>query len=124
MDTQIKPTPSIGMLGKCEVRDPVRPGDGWILALAGATGDHYGGSVLDAVTGCGGNPPPQADPAAVAGIRGHVIRESAASRGRSLPGRTVGRIGGYRSIREITLDGALVPCFFPRPKAGSYRLQG
>jgi len=57
-NTRIKPTPSIGMLGKGPLSRPVEPGDGWGLALLGETGPHFGGSVLDATTGCGGDAPP------------------------------------------------------------------
>lgn len=57
-DTRIKPTPSIGMLGKGPLFTPARPGEGWGLALLGEPGAHFGGSVLDAVTGCGGDAPP------------------------------------------------------------------
>ncbi len=75
MRTQIKPTPSIGMVGKCPVRLLPVPASGWGLALAGGTGDHFGGSVLDAVTGCGGHAPPAADPGLVARIR-TLVRNS------------------------------------------------
>ncbi|MCQ8893383.1 MAG: phosphoribosylformylglycinamidine synthase subunit PurL [Methanolinea sp.] len=57
-DTRILPTPSIGMLGKGPLLPRVQPGEGWRLALLGDTGAHFGGSVLDAVTGCGGEAPP------------------------------------------------------------------
>ncbi|MCG7854785.1 MAG: AIR synthase-related protein, partial [Methanoregulaceae archaeon] len=39
------------------------------LALIGNAGNHFGGSVLDTLTGCGGSPPPGADPALVDRIR-------------------------------------------------------
>jgi len=57
-NTRIKPTPSLGMLGKGPLSPPARPGDGWGLALVGEPGPHFGGSVLDAITGCGGDAPP------------------------------------------------------------------
>ncbi|MDN7024953.1 phosphoribosylformylglycinamidine synthase subunit PurL [Methanoculleus sp. FWC-SCC1] len=69
-NTQIKPTPSIGMAGKSdEVRrwKPAEEGD--LLMLIGATRPEFGGSVLDAVTGCGGMAPALADPAVVAVVR-------------------------------------------------------
>ncbi len=74
-ETQIKPTPSIGMAGKSdEVRrwTPVNEGD--LLALIGPTRPDFGGSVLDAVTGCGGMAPAGADPAVVAVVRDLVRR--------------------------------------------------
>jgi len=63
--TQIKPTPSIGIVGKGPAVPPPYPSDGDELALIGRTGPHFGGSVLDAVTGCGGPAPPLADPAII-----------------------------------------------------------
>lgn len=67
--TRIKPTPSLGMIGRGEVREWTAPKDGDILALIGATEPDFGGSVLDAVTGCGGPAPGMADPAVVAVVR-------------------------------------------------------
>lgn len=61
LGTQIKPTPSIGMVGKGRLRRPSLPAEGDELFLLGSTGPHFGGSVLDAVTGCGGTPPPIPD---------------------------------------------------------------
>jgi phosphoribosylformylglycinamidine synthase len=39
------------------------------LALLGRAGEHFGGSVLDAVFSCGGAPPPVADHTLIAGVR-------------------------------------------------------
>jgi phosphoribosylformylglycinamidine synthase len=72
LNTQIKPTPSIGMLGKGPLLDPVQPDDGWELALMGDAGMHLGGSVLDAVTGCGGSAPPRGDAKFLAPVRERV----------------------------------------------------
>ncbi len=72
MGTQIKPTPSIGMIGRVRLRPRSFPREGMSLALIGSTGDHFGGSVLDAMTGCGGFPPSRADPAMVVLIRNLV----------------------------------------------------
>ncbi len=68
-ETQIKPTPSLGMAGSGEVRVWTAPQDGEILALIGQTLPDFGGSVLDAVTGCGGLAPAMADPAVVTVVR-------------------------------------------------------
>ena len=67
--TKILPTPSIGLLGKGEVRRWTGAPEGSLLALVGETKPEYGGSVLDAVTGCGGEPPAVADPGLVSEIR-------------------------------------------------------
>lgn len=56
--TMIKPTPSIGMVGKCRAEQLPNPREGWGLSVIGPSGKHFGGSILDAVTGCGGSPPP------------------------------------------------------------------
>jgi len=67
--TQIKPTPSLGMVGRGDVRRWTLPGDGDLLARIGATEPDFGGSILDAVSGCGGRAPEMADPATVATVR-------------------------------------------------------
>lgn len=59
MGTQIKPTPSIGMIGKGTRYSIPMPKDGFVLALLGETGGDLGGSVLDALTSCGGPVPPE-----------------------------------------------------------------
>jgi phosphoribosylformylglycinamidine synthase len=66
--TKILPTPSIGLLGKGEVRRWRGAPEGSLLALVGETKPEYGGSVLDAVTGCGGGPPAVGDPALVSAV--------------------------------------------------------
>ena len=72
MGTQIKPTPSIGMIGRVIPRPRTLPQEGMLLGLVGNDGEHFGGSVLDAVCGCGGSPPPRADPALAERIRNLV----------------------------------------------------
>ncbi|WOX56243.1 MULTISPECIES: phosphoribosylformylglycinamidine synthase subunit PurL [unclassified Methanoculleus] len=72
--TRIKPTPSLGMVGRGEVRAWATPAAGDLLALIGTTLPDYGGSVLDALTGCNGPAPAMADPAVVAVVRG-LVRE-------------------------------------------------
>ncbi|MDK2975310.1 MAG: phosphoribosylformylglycinamidine synthase subunit PurL [Methanofollis sp.] len=73
--TEIKPTPSIGMAGRGPVRRWTKAADGDVLALVGKTGEHLGGSVLDAATGCGGAAPPMADPALLPLIRERVAAD-------------------------------------------------
>jgi len=73
--TEIKPTPSIGMIGKGPVRRWMQPAAGDRIALVGTTGPHFGGSVLDAVTGCGGAVTPMADPALVPAVRDLVAAD-------------------------------------------------
>jgi phosphoribosylformylglycinamidine synthase len=60
------------MVGKGDVRVWKPPAEGCKLALVGATGAHFGGSVLDALTGCGGKAPDQADPGVLPIIRTRV----------------------------------------------------
>jgi phosphoribosylformylglycinamidine synthase len=67
--TKILPTPSIGLVGRGEVRRWKRAPGGWILALVGESRPEFGGSVLDAVTGCGGDPPAIADPSVITAVR-------------------------------------------------------
>jgi phosphoribosylformylglycinamidine synthase len=67
--TKILPTPSIGLLGKGDVRRWKGAPEGSSLALVGETKPEYGGSILDAVVACGGDPPAVADPAVLTAVR-------------------------------------------------------
>jgi phosphoribosylformylglycinamidine synthase II len=67
--TKILPTPSIGLIGKGEVRRWKGAPEGSLLALVGESKPGFGGSILDAVTGCGGEPPAVGDPALVQAVR-------------------------------------------------------
>ncbi|MDE4908593.1 phosphoribosylformylglycinamidine synthase subunit PurL [Methanogenium marinum] len=67
--TRILPTPSIGMAGKGPVIRYTLPADGATLAIAGTSAPALGGSVLDIVTGCGGEAPEMADPSILEKIR-------------------------------------------------------
>ncbi|MDI6867914.1 phosphoribosylformylglycinamidine synthase subunit PurL [Methanoculleus sp.] len=78
-DTRIMPTPSIGMLGRGDVRRWAAPIEGDLLALIGRTLPDFGGSVLDALTGCGGPAPSMADPAVVTTVRDLVTTGSVTS---------------------------------------------
>ena len=71
--TKILPTPSIGLLGKGEVRRWMRAPEGSALALVGESRPEFGGSVLDAVSGCGGEPPAIGDPGVISGVRHLVV---------------------------------------------------
>ncbi len=57
-NTTILPTPSIGILGKGDILQHKVPEEGSEIALVGVTGEHFGGSVIDTITGCGGAAPP------------------------------------------------------------------
>jgi phosphoribosylformylglycinamidine synthase II len=72
-DSQIKPTLSIGMVGRCPVRTSAEIPEGARLAIAGKTGPHFGGSILDALTSCGGEAPPVADCGILRLIREKVV---------------------------------------------------
>ena len=56
-ETQIPPTPCIGMAGKGPVRKHLAAEPGQKLAVIGRDEGSTGGSILDAVTGCGGKAP-------------------------------------------------------------------
>jgi phosphoribosylformylglycinamidine (FGAM) synthase-like enzyme len=64
------------MVGKGQIRTWQQPEEGCELALIGTDGSHFGGSVLDAVTGCGGEAPDQADPAILDIIRTKVEQDA------------------------------------------------
>ncbi|MBN1432739.1 MAG: phosphoribosylformylglycinamidine synthase subunit PurL [Methanomicrobiaceae archaeon] len=55
--TRIPPTPTIGMVGKGVVRKYRPAADGQKLVLIGRCDGGMGGSVLDGITGCGGDAP-------------------------------------------------------------------
>jgi phosphoribosylformylglycinamidine synthase len=67
--TKILPTPSIGLLGKGGVRRWTKAPEGSVLALVGESRPEFGGSVLDAVSGCGGEPPAIGDPGIISAVR-------------------------------------------------------
>lgn len=69
LGTQVKPTPSIGIVGKANTFSTPSQSDGDELALIGNTGSHLGGSILDAVINCGGLPPAIGDTAILEPIR-------------------------------------------------------
>ncbi|HUU76269.1 MAG TPA: phosphoribosylformylglycinamidine synthase subunit PurL [Methanoregulaceae archaeon] len=112
MGTQIKPTPSIGMIGKGILRKGVGPKDGFGLALVGKTGNHFGGSILDVVSSCGGESPPLAD---------HEIVSLISERVRQFPDLTVtdlsqgGLLAALASLETgagITLEGPVLEQLF------------
>lgn len=70
--TQIKPTPSLGMVGRGCPRQWMAPDAGDLIVLIGVTKPDFGGSILDAVTGCGGRAPAIADPTTITVIRNLV----------------------------------------------------
>lgn len=74
LGSRIKPTPSLGLLGRGPIINWRKPKTGDIIALIGETGEHYGGSVLDAVSGCGGDVPLIPDVSVIPLIR-NLVRE-------------------------------------------------
>lgn len=67
--TSIKPAPAVGMFGKGELIGWEWPDMNDKIAIVGITKDEFGGSVLDAVTGCNGKAPEVGDIKAVPIIR-------------------------------------------------------
>ena len=103
--TQIKPTPSLGIVGRGEVREWTTPEEGDILALIGTTEPDFGGSVLDAVTGCGGHAPGAADPAIVAVVR-DLVREGRVTSATDLSvGGLLAALAKIAPQSDVTLPG-------------------
>ena len=103
--TQIKPTPSIGMIGRGEIREWTAPAEGDLLALIGATLPDFGGSVLDAVTVCGGPAPEMADPAIVAIVR-DLVRAGRVTAATDLSrGGLIAALAKMGSCADVTLAG-------------------
>lgn len=104
-ETQIRPTPSLGMAGRGEVREWTAPAEGEKLALIGGTEPDFGGSVLDAVTGCGGSAPAMADPAVVAVVRG-LVRDGKVTAATDLSrGGLLAALAKAAPCSDITLAG-------------------
>jgi phosphoribosylformylglycinamidine synthase len=103
--TAIKPTPSLGMLGRGEVREWTAAAEGDLLAQVGRTLPDFGGSVLDAVTGCGGSAPAMADPAVVTIVR-ELVRDGKVTAATDLSrGGLVAALAKFAPRAEITLAG-------------------
>lgn len=111
-DTQIKPTPSIGMVGKGPVRRWTRPEAGWILALVGEGGPDFGGSVLDAVTGCGGHAPTMGDPATLVQVRNAVAGSERVTATDLSQGGLLAALASLAPDAEVALDGDLLEALF------------
>lgn len=75
-NTQIKPTSSIGMAGRGEVRRWEMPSEGCGIAIIGDGVVCTGGSVLDEITGCGGDAPPVGDIASISSVRELVKKDA------------------------------------------------
>lgn len=67
--TSIKPTPAVAMFGKGDLIGWEWPDVGDSIAVVGVTKEELGGSVLDAVTNCGGAAPEVGDVKALPVIR-------------------------------------------------------
>lgn len=103
--TAIKPTPSLGMLGRGEVREWTAPQSGEKLVLVGRTLPDFGGSVLDAVTGCGGPTPALADPAAVGVVR-ELVRDRRVTAATDLSrGGLIAALAKFAPRADVTLPG-------------------
>jgi len=110
--TRIKPTPSIGMLGKGPLRPPIRPKEGWGLALLGETGPHFGGSVLDAVTGCGGDPPPLGTDRYLPLVRKRLLATEGLAATDLSQGGLLGALVTFSPGCTVTIDSDLITGLF------------
>ena len=110
--TQIRPTPSIGLVGKGEVRRWQPAPEGALLALVGETRPEFGGSVLDAVTGCGGDAPALADIAVLTTIR-QLVTEGACLAATDLSqGGLLAALADLSPDARVTLEGDPVTGLF------------
>ncbi|MDD1646853.1 MAG: AIR synthase related protein, partial [Methanomicrobiales archaeon] len=110
--TQIPPTPSIGLVGKGQVRTWQRAPDGSLLALVGETRPEFGGSVLDAVTGCGGDAPAIPDIAVLGRIRDLVDAGSCLVATDLSQGGLLAALAALTPGARITLEGDPVTALF------------
>ncbi|HKM41022.1 MAG TPA: phosphoribosylformylglycinamidine synthase subunit PurL [Methanocorpusculum sp.] len=72
--TSIKPAPVVSMFGRGELIGWEWPETGDKIAIIGTTKEEFGGSVLDAISGCNGNAPEVGDIKAIPIIRDLVER--------------------------------------------------
>lgn len=112
MRTRIKPTPSIGMVGRVSVTHPVKPEPGMGLAIFGEAGDHFGGSVLDAVVSCGGSPPPKADPATLESIRSLIASDGSVAVTDISQGGLAAALATFVPGASVELGDSVLPALF------------
>ncbi len=110
--TQIKPTPSIGVAGKGILTRSQIPSDGDELALIGKTLPRFGGSVLDAVTGCGGEAPPVADTTPLPSIRRLVSKGRVQGITDLSHGGLLAALSGLAPRSSISLEGDMLEALF------------
>ena len=110
--TQIKPTPSIGMVGRGSLSLLPGPEEGQELVLVGETGPHLGGSVLDAVSGCGGRAPPAGDPTVVSQVRRLVEGGGVSGITDLSHGGLVSALATFSPQAKISLSGDLLSVLF------------
>jgi phosphoribosylformylglycinamidine synthase len=110
--TQIKPTPSIGMIGKGPIRRWTRPEAGWTLAVTGEAGPDFGGSVLDAVTGCGGHAPTMGDPASIVAVRNAVAASELVTATDLSQGGLLAALAWLAPDADIRIGGDLLEALF------------
>ena len=110
--TQIKPTPSIGMIGRGPVRQWTRPEPGWTLALVGSATPDFGGSILDAVTGCGGHAPTIGNPAVIAAVRTVVAGSERVTATDLSQGGLLGALASIAPDAEVRLEGDSLEALF------------
>ena len=103
--TQVRPTPSIGMVGKGSVAKRSLPEEGDVLALVGITGPEMGGSVLDAVTGCGGRAPAKGDADLVEAVRDLVNRGSVRAVTDLSCGGLLSALARFAPASSVTIEG-------------------
>lgn len=111
-ETQIKPTPSIGMVGRGPVLKSGKPMNNLTLALVGSTRPEMGGSVLDAVSGCGGEVPPVADTATLGRVRKLVAEGLVEAMVDLSHGGLIAALANFAPRASVTVDGDPVTAFF------------
>ena len=108
--TRILPTPSIGMAGKGPVINYKLPEEGATLAIAGTSVPALGGSVLDAVSGCGGEAPDKADPSILEKVRSYVRKGGFATD--ISAGGLIAALSECAPAATVTLAGEAIPALF------------
>jgi phosphoribosylformylglycinamidine synthase len=102
--TMILPTPSIGIMGKTPLLQWHDPAVGDEIAIVGTTGTHFGGSLLDAVTGCGGRCPPPTSVAPIIAVRERIAEGARIAATDLSQGGLIAALASWLPGAEIALD--------------------
>lgn len=110
--TGIKPTPVVAMFGKGDLIGWEWPDVGDSIAVVGETMPEFGGSVLDAVTGCGGAAPEVGSVAALPVVRDLVERAQVSGSMAITRGGLLYALVNLAAQARVTIEGDVLTKLF------------